>query len=201
LNYRKGWFGDFPLTHFGPGKHQIHGVPFNVLGGAGQGDKGVIIFRSRTNERGNARELPQQVQIPVNTKAGAVYILHACGYTRFLSRFATYTFFSGTKKLGEVELVALGRPRYDWNSVQFEKDIKKANIQDWWGDFPHVDFPGTKQVPIVPPDDETKANRYAYLYTLEWRNPLPGRTITHMEIQVDPDQSTTLGVLAVTALK
>lgn len=201
LNYRKGWFGDLPLAHLHAGRHRIHGVPFDVIGGARRDDNGVIIFRSRTNERGNARELPQRVKIPVNTKASAVYILHGCGYTRFLSPFATYAFYSGTKKLGDVRMVALGRPRYDWNSAQFEKDSKKANIQDWWGDFPHVDFPGTWQAPVVPPDDDAKVNRYAYLYTLEWKNPNPGRMVTHMEIRVDANQSTTLGVIAVTALR
>lgn len=201
LNYRKGWFGDLPLAHFGAGRHHIHGVPFDVQGGYGRNDRGVIIFRSRTNERGNARELPSRVKIPVNSKAAAIYVLHGCGYTRFLSPFATYAFYSGAKKLGEVSLVALGRPRYDWNSAQFEKDSKRANIQDWWGDFPHVDFPGARQAPILPPDDEIKVNRYAYLYTLEWRNPHPGRTVTHMEIKVDNDQSTTLGVIAITVLK
>lgn len=201
INYRKGWFGDLPLVHFEPGKHRIHGVPFKVLGGAGRTDNGVIIFRSRTNERGNARELPSRVKIPVNAKAAAVYILHGCGYTRFLSPFAAYEFYSGAKKLGEVKMVALGRPQYDWNSPQFEKDVRKANIQDWWGDFPHVDFPNTRQAPVVPPDDDAKVNRYAYLYSLEWRNPAPGRTITHLEIKVDVGQSTTLGVVAITLLK
>lgn len=201
LHYRKGWFGDLPLAHFEAGRHRIHGVPFDVLGGARRTDNGVIIFRSRTNERGSSRELPSRVKIPVGVKAAAVYILHGCGYTRFLSPFATYEFYCGKKKLGEVKMVALGRPRYDWNSAQFAKDSAVANIQDWWGDFPHVDFPGTKQAPIVPPDDETKVNRYAYLYTLEWKNPHPGRMITHMEIKVDAGQSTTLGVIAVTALR
>lgn len=201
LNYRKGWFGDLPLAHFEPGRHRIHGVPFEVIGGAGRADNGVIIFRSRTNERGNSKELPARVRIPVNAKIAAVYILHGCGYTRFLSPFASYEFHSSSKKVGEVPLVALGRPPYDWSSAQFEKDVRKANIQDWWGDFPHVDFPGTRQAPIVPPDDEAKVSRYAYLYTLEWRNPEPDRTITHMEIKVDPEQSTTLGVIAVTVLK
>lgn len=201
LNYRKGWFGDLPLAHFEAGRHRIHGVPFDVLGGARRTDNGVIIFRSRTNERGNARELPSRVRIPVDSKATAVYILHGCGYTRFMSPFADYAFYSGARKIGEVKMVALGRPPHDWSPAQIERDAKKANIQDWWGDFPHVDFPGTRQAPIVPPDDATIIQRYAYLYTLEWRNPHPQRKLTHIEVSVDAGQSTTLGLIALTVLR
>lgn len=201
LNYRKGWFGDLPLAHFAPGRHLVHGVPFDVRGGAKRTDNGAIVFRSRTNERGSSRELPSHVRIPINAKATAVYILHGCGYTRYLSPFASYEFCCGKKKLGEVKMIALGRSRYDWNSVRLKEDSAIANIQDWWGDFPHIDFPGSRQVPIIPPNNDTEVSRCAYLYTLEWKNPHPERTITHMDIKVDTDQSTTLGVIAITILK
>lgn len=200
LNYRKGWLGDLPLVHFGAGKRMIHGVPFQVLGGPARTDHGAIVFRSRTNETGNSRDLPARLKIPIGSKAAAVYILHGCGYTRFLSPFATYDFYSGTKKLGSIPIVALGQPPYDWDAARFTRESQKANIQDWWGDFPHVDFPNARQVPIVPPDEDSSTHRYAYLYTLEWKNPFPKLNISHMEISVDADQSTTLGVIAVTCL-
>jgi len=200
LNYRKGWMGDLPLTDFGAGRHMIHGVPFHVLGGPARSDHGAIIFRSRTNETGNARGLPARLTIPVGAKAAAIYVLHGCGYTRFLSPFATYGFFSGSKRLGAVPLVALGQTPHDWDAVHFERYSKKANIQDWWSDFPHVDFPGARQVPIVPSDENDATHRYAYLYTLEWKNPFPNLKITHMEVTVDANHSTTLGMIAVTSL-
>ena len=201
VNYRKGWMGDLPLTHLGTGKHMIHGIPFQVLGGSARTDHGAIIFRSRTNETGNAKGLPSRVRIPVRGKALAIYILHGCGYTRFLSRFATYDFYAGTKRLGSVPLIALGQPPYDWGAAHFERDSQKANIQDWWSDFPHVDFPNARQAPIVPEEgDDAMHRRYAYLYTLEWKNPFPNLKVTHMEVTVDADQSTTLGMLAVTRL-
>jgi DNA-binding LacI/PurR family transcriptional regulator len=201
LNYRKGWMGDLPLTHFGSGKHVIQGVPFQVLGGPARTDHGAIIFRSRTNETGNSRGLPSRLKIPIATKAAAIYILHGCGYTRFLSRFASYDFYAGTKKLGSVPIVALGQPPHDWEAAEFERNSQKANIQDWWGDYPHVDFPCARQVPIVPPDEDNTTYRYAYLYTLEWKNPFPNLTVSHMEITVDASQSTTLGLIAMTSLK
>ena len=200
LNYRKGWMGDLPLTHLGAGKHMIHGIPFQVLGGPARTDYGAIIFRSRTNETGNFHGLPSRLKIPVGAKAAAVYVLHGCGYTRFLSPFATYDFYAGTKHLGSVPLVALGQPPHDWDAAHFERDSQKANIQDWWADFPHVDFPNARQAPIVPSDEQDAVHRYAYLYTLEWENPFPNLKISHIEITVDSEQSTTLGVLAISVL-
>lgn len=200
LNYRKGWLGDLPLTHLNAGRHMIHGIPFQVLGGAARADRGAIVFRSTTNETGNAHGLPARLKIPIGSKAQAIYVLHGCGYTRFLAPFATYDFYAGTRHLGSVPLVALGEPPHDWDAAHFERGAKKANIQDWWADFPHVDFPGARQAPIVPGDDADERQRSAYLYTLEWKNPFPNLTVTHLEISTDIHQSTTLGVLAVTVL-
>ena len=200
LHYRKGWMGDLPLTHFGAGKHMIHGIPFQVLGGPARTDHGAVVFRSRTNETGNSRGLPARLKIPIGAKATVIYVLHGCGYSRFLSPFAAYDFYAGTKRLGSVPLVALGQPPHDWDAAHFERDSQKANIQDWWSDFPHVDFPNARQAPIVPSDDNDTTHRYAYLYTLEWKNPFPNLKITHLEITVDADQSTTLGLIAVTCL-
>jgi DNA-binding LacI/PurR family transcriptional regulator len=200
LNYRKGWLGDLPLAHLSAGKHVIHGIPFQLLGGPARSDRGAIVFRSKINETGNSRGLPSRVKIPVGMKATGIYILHGCGYTRFLTPFATYDFYAGTRLLGSVPMVALGQPPYDWNAAQFGRDSQKANIQDWWSDFPHVDFPGARQAPIVPTDDKDATNRYAFLYTLEWNNPMPLLTVTHVEITADSGQSTTLGVLAISVL-
>ncbi len=75
----------------------------------------------------------------------------------------------------------------------------KANIQDWWADFPHLDFPNAWRAPVTEgkPDHP---DPHVYLYTLEWRNPTPSQAITHMEISVDAEKPTTLGVLAISAL-
>jgi hypothetical protein len=200
LNYRKGWLGDLPLVHLSAGRHVIHGIPFQLLGGPARTDCGAIVFRSKINETGNARGLPSRVKIPIGIKAEGVYILHGCGYTRFLTPFANYDFYSGKKLLGSVPMVALGQLPHDWDAAQFERDSQKANIQDWWSDFPHVDFPGARQAPVVPADDKVATNRYAFLYTLEWKNPRPHLRVTHVEISADAGQSTTLGVLAISVL-
>jgi hypothetical protein len=40
-----------------------------------------------------------------------------------------------------------------------------------------------------------------FLYTLEWINPAPEETVTHLEVTADSGIATTLGLLAVTAVK
>jgi hypothetical protein len=55
--------------------------------------------------------------------------------------------------------------------------------------------------PIVESEGEEALPRHVYLYTLEWLNPHPETKITHLEISVDPEQATTLGLLALSILK
>ena len=201
LNFRKGWLGDLPLTHLASGTHTIHGVPFQVLGGNSRRDGGAVVFRSMNNETGNAQVLPSSVTFPIGEKAVSIYVLHGCGYARFLNPFATYEFYSGKKRLGSVPLVTLGRSPPGFDAAQFERDAQQANIQDWWPDYTHIDFTQARRVPIVERENEGAVQRHVYLYTLEWKNPFPNLTVTHLKITADADQSTTLGVLAVSVLK
>ncbi len=201
LNFRKGWLGDLPLTHLDAGLHTIHGVPFQVLGGSSRNDRGAVVFRSMTNQTGSARALPSSAVIPIGEKVISLYVLHGCSYARFLNRFATYEFYAGKKRLGSVPLVTLGRPPPGYGEAQFERDAQQANIQDWWPDFAHIDYLQARRVPIVEGENEGGVHRHVYLYTLEWKNPFPDSTVTHLKITADSDQSTTLGVLAVSALK
>ena len=201
LNFRRGWLGDLPLKHFDPGEHVIHGVPFQILGGPSRSDCGAVIFQSRVNTMGNAQELPQHMQIPIESKVKAIYFLHGCGYARFLKPFATYGFYRGKKQVDEISLVPLGQPPPNFNFSTPTPDFSKANIQDWWPDLPQVDFPHARMAPIKKGTSSDAAPRHIYLYTLEWVNPSPEKPINYLEISVDSAQSTTLGLLAVSVLK
>jgi DNA-binding LacI/PurR family transcriptional regulator len=201
LNFRKGWLGDLPLKHLGAGLHKINGVPFRVLGGRSRKDHGAVVFRSMTNETGNGQVLPSSVVIPIGRQAVSIYILHGCGYVRYLNRFATYEFYAGKKRLDTIPLVTLGRPPPGFDPDQFERDSARANIQDWWPDYTHIDYMHARRVPIVEAEDEAAVYRHVYLYTLEWQNPFPDLTVSHMKITADPNQSTTLGMLAVSVLQ
>lgn len=198
LNFRRGWFGDLPLGNFPPGKHLIHGIPFITSGGKHRSDAGAVVFRSANNRTGSAKPLPERISIPIQSPARAVYILHGCGFAKPLHHFATYRFLGPRGEvIGEVPLISLG---YNFEPNSELKAGSEVNIQDWWPDFPQTNFPSARVVPVLG-DGPGEESAPRYLYTLEWINPRPKEPVETLEIEVNPDQSATLGVLAVTVLK
>lgn len=201
LKFRRGWLGDLPLKHFLPGMHDIHGVPFNILGGASRSECGAVVFHSSVNVTARSKKLPDRLTIPIGVKTRAVYILHGCGYAKFLQTFAHYDFHNRKTCIESVPLTSLGHPPPDSPSDARGANAPVPNIQDWWSDFPHKDFPGARMAPILENDAAGTPPRYVFLYTLEWVNPKPDTLVTHLEISVNPELATTLGVLAITVLK
>jgi DNA-binding LacI/PurR family transcriptional regulator len=201
LNFRRGWLGDLPLKRLSPGSHEIHGVPFQILGGPKRSDCGSIVFHSAVNTTGNSQKLPDKLKIPIGSKAEAVYILHGCGYAKFNHTFAHYDFHARSNRIDRIPLTSLGQPPSHYDIGQPDHKTDAPNIQDWWPDFPHTDFPHARMAPILDADNASHESRHVYLYTLEWINPSPQSFVSHLEITVDPDHATTLGVLAVTVLK
>lgn len=198
LNFRRGWLGDRPLRHILPGEHLIHGIPFRTLGGRKRSDAGAIVFHSATNLTGNSQPLPEFVRIPIGSYAKAIYILHGCGYAQHLNHFATLNFHGHSRLLDSVPLISLGLKRDNPSSDRWKLDIQQANIQDWWPDFPQVDFQHARMVPLL--DDTNVDCMPRYLYTLEWINPAPNERVEFLEIQVNPSQPTTLGILAISVM-
>ena len=203
LIFRRGWLGDIPLRCLPLGTQEIHGVPFEILGGPNRADGGAIIFQSTINTTGNAQKLPERLVIPLQGPVEAVYVLHGCGYAKPLQPFGNYRFHSKNGVVGTVPLVSLGRtnPRGERNAANAEAGGPVANIQDWWSDFPHEDFPHARMVPMLERDEANGIHRHVFLYTLEWINPSPKQPLTHLEIEVDPELPTTLGMLAVTVVR
>jgi hypothetical protein len=197
LNFRRGWLGDLPLANFPPGRHSIHGIPFQVRGGSTRIDCGAVVFQSLHNTTGSNGRLPVKLEIPVDSRVAAVYFLHGCGYATPMNRFASYAFYHRKKKLGEIPLIALGSAPADSDA----EAIAQANIQDWWPDFPHYDFPHARMVPVAGNETSGNLQPHVFLYTLEWINPSPKTPLTRIEITSDPKQPTTLGVLAISILR
>ncbi len=200
LGFRRGWLGDLPLCGLVKGTREFHGVPFRLLGGKGSRESGAVVMRSAINVTGLARRLPEKVSLAVGMKTEAVYILHGCGYAKRLGRFAEYRFVTTGGREWTVPLVSLGMPE-DGGSERTVADDGMANIQDWWSDFPHGDFPGARMVPLVERDERAGSERHVFLYTLEWINPDPSDPLRRMEIRSDVASPTTLGVLAVTVVQ
>lgn len=201
LIFRRGWLGDIPLRCLPLGTQEIHGVPFEILGGPNRSDGGAIIFQSSINTTGNARKLPDRLVIPIKGPVEAVYILHGCGYAKPMQPFGNYRFHSKKGVVEAIPLVSLGRSNLAGGGPSPEEAPMKANIQDWWSDFPHEDFPHARMVPLQEHDEINRTNRHVFLYTLEWINPSPKQPLTHLEIEVDPAVPTTLGVLAITVVR
>ncbi|MEY3896707.1 MAG: hypothetical protein RLZZ214_2227 [Verrucomicrobiota bacterium] len=196
LRFRRGWLGDQPLTQLDPGRQVFHGVPFQIRGGNHRSDCGAIVLKSLSNKMGNGQPLRSSVRIELHSPVAAIYVLHGCGYGKYLKQFATYTFFAGKRWVAEVPMVALGIPQTGYDAVE----IAQANIQDWWPDFPPCDFPHARMAPLTNENHPAATGRHVSLYTLEWINPAPDKKITHIEITSDPEQSTTLGILGITIL-
>jgi len=201
LNFRRGWLGDLPLGSLPPGRKVFHGVPFRILGGPTRRDRGAIVFQSLRNTTGSTARLPSRVRIPVQGTAKAIYILHGCGYVKSLARFGCVRFYHRKQELGAIPLVALGRPNPSAETWEFAEAILQANIQDWWPDFPHCNFRNARMVPLPDSRAGGPVRGHIFLYTLEWINPSPALPVSHVEIETDPTQSITLGVLAMTVLR
>lgn len=201
LNYRRGWLGDLPLRKLPPGIHEIHGVPFQILGGPKRSDCGAVVFHSAVNATGSSQKLPDSISLPIGSRVKAVYFLHGCGYAKTLQTFAHYDFLGPKKRIARVPLVSLGYAHLGYNPAQLGAGEVAPNIQDWWPDFPHGDFPHARMVPLIEDEGPGHQPHHVYLYTLEWINPEPDKIVDRIEIIVDSNLSTTLGVLAVTAIK
>jgi hypothetical protein len=200
LNFRRGWLGDLPLGSLPPGWHIFHGVPFQILGGPTRRDRAAIVFQSLRNTTGSTARLPTRIRVPVGRKARAIYILHGCGYVKSLARFGSYRFYGRARKLGAIPLVALGHPQPGAETWKFAEAMLEANIQDWWPDFPHCNFRHSRMAPLPDSRAGGPVRGHIFLYTLEWINPEPDVPVSYVEIETDPRQSATLGVLAMTVL-
>jgi len=74
----------------------------------------------------------------------------------------------------------------------------RGNIQDWWPSPAFAQFESARARHYVVTDNGDPILYERYLYTLEWINPHPGKTIGSLVIRSDPEAEATLGVLAIT---
>lgn len=200
LNFRRGWLGDLPLKYLDAGRHIIHGVPFHVLGGPSRSDCGVVVFQSSVNYTGKAQKLPNRLRIPIESRVKSLYILHGCGFSRPLQTFASYAFYSKKKVLDRIALVTLGDVPPGTTAEELERLKDVANIQDWWPDYPQLDFKHGRMVPLLESEGHESLQRHSFLYTLEWVNPMPDQKVSFLEVTSEINQPTTLGLLAISLL-
>jgi hypothetical protein len=119
---------------------------------------------------------------------------------KHLAHFGTYSIFRKSGLPDTVPLVALGLPLPGAQTWQIAEAVTAANIQDWWPDYPHCNFRQGRMVLLSDSASSGPVRGHVCLYTLEWINPTPEVPVSHIEIEADPAQSATLGVLGITLL-
>jgi len=189
-----GWLGAEPLEHFASGLRSIHGVPFQVLQEKRNGGRAVITFRSPRAHSVKGKLLPTALSIPVKLKPKALYFLHGCGHAKPIP-FAQYVMHFASGRKSSVSLVPLGLTR--GTAPKFPKHLQ-PNIQDWWFDYEHRDFPHAHRVSFFNVSAPAAYERF--LYSLQWINPRPKDEVHSIEVRVDPEAGPSLAVIAVTAL-
>ena len=188
------WLGA-PLRYLEPGHHDFHGVPFEVIDDAANEDRGVIALRSlRITTGADGGELPDRVDVPVNERVGAVYILHGAGWVSAFEEMASYRFIYEDGSFEEMPVIPLGEP---YLPGDLEERLPAANIQDWWPGFPHFNEEGVRQLPVVNWENPEEYTRY--LYSVEWINPHPEKALARIEIaSAEPHVNASLFVLGIT---
>jgi DNA-binding LacI/PurR family transcriptional regulator len=190
LHRPHGWLGHLPLKNLEPGTRRIHGVDFDLMDESANNGRAVLVMQSSRALPGARNPMPAKVVLSVGRRVRAVYFLHGCGFADEPVPFAWYDFANAAKHTFSVPLVPLG--------VADRRDVPAANIQDWWADFPQFDADRVKHLVLAGNGDPYEYERY--LYTYEWVNPEPDAPLTSITVRSNPDEPTTLGLLAVTLL-
>ncbi|WP_404422479.1 substrate-binding domain-containing protein [Nibricoccus sp. IMCC34717] len=189
LRKKNSWLGDFPLLHVQPGTQSVHGVPFTISG-SGRDESLAVVMRSQHVRTHLGKPLEAEVAIPAEGKVERLFFLHACGWTDPGAHFASYwvDFTSGPSS--EIQL------RCHRKTAAGEVE---GNIQDWWPTYAIILSKEALPHLVTGPDNDPHGYE-RYLYTLEWRNPTPERTVRRIRITSNPTLETTLAVLGVTCL-
>ncbi len=190
-----GWIGEQPLENLTSGEKRIHSVPFRIVNADANNGFAAIALRSVKVYQTRGKSLPTEVVIPVGQRAVALYFLHGCGYGSH-KKACEYqmVYEDGNKETIEILPMGAGSEHAD----VLEQLQQDSNIQDWWPTMPQFDNENARNVMVVSPQDPLKTVRY--LYTLQWVNPHPAKTIKELRLISYPKEETSLMVFGITAL-
>ncbi len=150
---RGGWTDQGPkadLREFTPGRQTFHGVPFEVAP-----DKSCIVLASKNREAGP----PQQVRIPVNRRARALFFLQSSAWTS-AAHHASYFVRYADCTAHEIQLVG------------------GLNLRDWISDNAAAPFPlETETYTRHAWGGSCEQFKQAHLFVMQWINPRPGTSI------------------------
>lgn len=194
----KGGWINMPITQIKPGRHTIHGIPFDLADEADHnGHAGVMLASQRFGDT-DGRALPKLVELPVGRAAEAVYVLHVAGYAQTFARAATYTlvYDDGTEEAIGIDV--LGGDIDDVEEESAGGIIAKAELQDWWPSNRQFSHENSRRVMVTAEGDPMSAARF--LYTTQLTNPHPEKPIKQLRLTSPGDTEATVMVLAVTLL-
>lgn len=189
LTGQNSWIG-IPLENFEPGLKKIQGVPFQTLDAA-------IALRSLKIKETKGQMLPSQVAIPLGRKARAVYFLHGSGYSGEHRQFGEYRFVYEDGSSVAVPLIPFGQGSEHMDVLK--RLEAESTIQDWWPAMPQFEGPNARKVIVASQDKPLDGARY--LYTLQWLNPHPEKSIREIRLSSQPEREATVFVLAITSLE
>lgn len=184
-----------PLLYLEPGRHLIHGIPFQIIDEHETGTGTIALNCERETAPGEPATA--KATVPVKRRAAAVYFLHTCLNVYSHQPTALYELLYKDGSRASVEVVPGGSDLPD--GPRGERRRAESNVQDWWPAFPQFDNEHSRHLVITSPDEPDLYSRY--LYTFEWINPHPERPIRSLQITALPDTGATLAVLAITTLE
>jgi len=193
---KDAWIG-IPLKELEPGPKKIHGVPFDVIDETKNNGMAAIALKSTRITATRGKPIPEEVTIPLETKAKAVYFLHGCGYGLEHEKSGRYEFVYEDGSTAGVDVIALAKVSEHADVAARQR--KTATIQDWWPNAEQFDNDLARQATIVDKKHPLRAVRT--LYTLQWVNPHPEKKIKCVRLISAPDKGACIFVIAMTVLR
>lgn len=189
-----GWLGDLPLLSLPSGLNVYHGVPFRVIPERAAGDYSALVLSSTNAKIPQNRSLPCEVQIPLDDRYQALYLLHAAGWAASLERIGEYRV---NYRNGYYDIIPIVTAGGGTESSQVASPFEAPpNLQDWWPGFRPLRTEDCRPVELR----NKEGNHPRFLYTLQWVNPRPQLKIDSLLVSLQKDAQTTLGILAVTGV-
>ena len=173
------------LVQLPGGNARFAGVPFEIRDPSGGQAAGVALASAKL-ETDDGGDLPATVEVPIDTKVQAIYILHGGGWFD-----------------GEADPVARYELVYDDGTTDPQagvdiaidgSDAERPRLGEWFHTFTPFDGDDVRHVGLTG-DLGTPG---AWLYVVELTNPHPDRPVRALRLSSDPARDASVIVLGVT---
>jgi len=182
-DFKGGWIDMGPnydlRTRLKPGKKIYYGVPFNIIDAAKNNATSCIVFNS---ERFHANRFPKKAAFKVGKKSAYLYFLHASAWSTWGN---THSYIVEYKDGTSEEIMV----RHHSQVIN-----QGENLLDWHASSP-LETADARPVPLL--DSTGRDTSLRFLYTLQWRNPHPKKTIKQIKVNIGKKQLSVLILIAI----